>query len=227
VTATSQPRVLIIDDHIVLGEVIASSLREHGFDVALATARTSDDLVSECRDLDPDVTVLDLGLWAEVGDGLDLIGPLRETGTKVIVLTGAADRLLHARSIECGADGVVEKSRPFEDILTAINAGLVGLPVNPLWEIEALRAELREAVSAQRERLAPFEQLTPREAVVLAGLMRGENASDLAKAQFVSLATVRTHIRSILTKLNVHSQLAAVAKAREVGWEFDDEMLAS
>jgi len=67
--------------------------------------------------------------------------------------------------------------------------------------------------------MAPFEQLTGRERVVLGALMDGASAGEIAKASFVSMATVRSQIRSILEKLGVHSQVAAVALAHRSRWE--------
>ena len=71
----------------------------------------------------------------------------------------------------------------------------------------------------QRERLEPFERLTPREAEVLALLMQGQAAEAIARRFVVSEATVRTQIRGVLGKLGVGSQLAAVAEAHRVGWQ--------
>mgnify|MGYP000607291262 CR=1 FL=1 len=70
-----------------------------------------------------------------------------------------------------------------------------------------------------RVRLDPFRQLTARESEVLYDLMQGRNADAIAEASFVSVTTVRTHIRSILRKLDVSSQLAAVAMATGAGWK--------
>ncbi len=64
----------------------------------------------------------------------------------------------------------------------------------------------------------PFAQLTPREQQVLLALMRGTSALEISKESYVSLPTVRSQIRSILLKLHVSSQLAAVALAYRSGW---------
>jgi two-component system, NarL family, nitrate/nitrite response regulator NarL len=69
--------------------------------------------------------------------------------------------------------------------------------------------------------VAAFEHLTRREREVLIGLMRGATAGEISKENYVSLPTVRSQIRSILCKLGVNSQLAAVAFAYRSGWPFD------
>ena len=63
-----------------------------------------------------------------------------------------------------------------------------------------------------------FEQLTRRERQVLLALMRGATAREISKESYVSLPTVRSQIRSILLKLGVSSQLAAVVLAYRSGW---------
>jgi DNA-binding CsgD family transcriptional regulator len=63
-----------------------------------------------------------------------------------------------------------------------------------------------------------FSDLTSRERLVLSDLIDGYHASAIAERACVSVATVRTQIRSILQKLGVNSQLAAVALARQAGW---------
>jgi DNA-binding NarL/FixJ family response regulator len=64
-----------------------------------------------------------------------------------------------------------------------------------------------------------FHELTTREREVLGALMQGKSADTIAEESVVSVATIRTQIRSILAKLGVNSQLAAVARAQEVRWE--------
>ena len=70
----------------------------------------------------------------------------------------------------------------------------------------------------QGPRLQLFDILTEREQVVLAELMEGHCADEIANAAFVSISTVRSQIKAIRNKLGVNSQLAAVAMARRAGW---------
>jgi DNA-binding NarL/FixJ family response regulator len=74
--------------------------------------------------------------------------------------------------------------------------------------------------------LNQFEQLSPREQEVLLSMMRGRTARDICKQAYVSLPTVRSQIHSILSKLGVSSQLAAVALAYQSGWPPDKDRLS-
>jgi DNA-binding NarL/FixJ family response regulator len=64
-----------------------------------------------------------------------------------------------------------------------------------------------------------LELLTPREKQVLGALIEGHNVREIARIGVVSEATVRTQVKSILGKLEVSSQLAAVGLAHHVGWQ--------
>jgi DNA-binding NarL/FixJ family response regulator len=73
--------------------------------------------------------------------------------------------------------------------------------------------------------LKQFERLSPREQEVLLAMMRGKMAREICKQSYVSLPTVRSQIHSILSKLGVSSQLAAVALAYQSGWPPDKDRL--
>ncbi len=68
-----------------------------------------------------------------------------------------------------------------------------------------------------------FDNLSDRESQVLGGLMEGMSPAVLAERDFVSVQTVRTQIKNVLSKLGVNSQLAAVARAYEAGWNPNDQ----
>jgi DNA-binding NarL/FixJ family response regulator len=136
----------------------------------------------------------------------------------VLVLTGVTERTRLAETLEAGAIGVVPKSLAFDELVEVVERVLVGEPAMRAGEGEALLAELREARTANQARLAPFAALTDREAGVLASLMGGKTAEQVAAESFVSVSTVRTQIRGVLRKLGVNSQLQSVALARELGW---------
>jgi two-component system, NarL family, nitrate/nitrite response regulator NarL len=77
---------------------------------------------------------------------------------------------------------------------------------------------VRQHRVAGDERLARFRSLSPRERQVLAALLEGQSAKEIAASSGLAVKTIRHQIEAIRTKLNVRSQLAAVALAREVGW---------
>lgn len=106
------------------------------------------------------------------------------------------------------ATAVLDADQPIGDLVHALDGVLLaGATTEPRADLSArLRALEREA------RL--FATLTAREQGVLADMLAGRSAAQIADVERVSLATVRSHIRAVLTKLGVSSQLAAVALAR-------------
>jgi DNA-binding NarL/FixJ family response regulator len=217
--STANKRLLLVDDHELLAEGLAASLRASGHDVAVApTAASDEQVLALAADHKPDLVLLDLQL-DHGRSGIDLIGPLRELGAPALILTGVTDRVHLAECLLAGAIGVAEKAQRFSDLLDIVERVLAGGSAMAPGEREELLSDFRSAMSARKEQLAPFRSLTAREQEVLGLLMEGVAAEAVAEKTFVSIATVRSHIRSILTKLGVSSQLAAVALARKAGWE--------
>jgi DNA-binding NarL/FixJ family response regulator len=210
--------VLIVEDHELLAESLALALRREGFEVTIATGPTAEAVLETGRRLKPAVTLLDLNLGAELGTGLALIAPLTAEGARVVMCTGTTDRLELARCVEAGAIGLASKRDAFDGLLEMVRRALHGEQLLAAGEREELLAELHRHRVSERDRLAPFSSLTRREEAVLELLIEGHSAETIAAKSFVSLATVRSQIRSILQKLNVNTQLAAVALARRHGW---------
>jgi DNA-binding NarL/FixJ family response regulator len=209
---------LIVDDHGVLADGLAMALQAEGLPARVHVPTSAGGVMTAVAEQQPQLVLLDLDLGLERGGGVDLVGPLRALGPRVLVLTGSTDRLVHARCLEAGAAGVASKAEPFDRLLDAIRRATRGESPMGRRRQEELLEELRRARAARSERLAPFERLTPKEASVLLALAEGRSAEAIAKASFVSLPTVRTQIRGVLVKLGVGSQLAAVAMAIERGW---------
>lgn len=212
-------RLLIVEDHELLSQSLAVSLRGEGVDVAVTSGPTSEDVLATAESYTPDLVLLDLDLGEVIGSGVGLIKPLRELGAAVAILTGSTDRIRHAECLEAGAWGVLTKSVSFEDLLVTITEALqTGALFSP-HQREEMLAELRRQREADEARLSVFRTLTPREQEVLAALMDGRSADHIATDSFVSVATIRSQIRSLLIKLGVNSQLSAVALAQRAGWE--------
>lgn len=210
--------VLIVEDHDLLAQSLVFALRAEGVNAETVKPTTTEVILETAEDLKPTVVLLDLDLGGEVGSSVPLIAPLASFGAQVMMVTGVTDRVRLAECLEAGATGLIDKSTPFENLVQSVQEVVdLGTLIPPVQRQELL-AELRRQRTAAREQLAPFERLTSREQHVLVGLMEGKSAEKIAEESFVSLATVRSQIRAILLKLDVNSQLAAVAAARRAGW---------
>lgn len=211
-------RVAIIEDHHLLSAAVAAALRADGYSVTVPDLTDSEAVTAALDKERPAVALLDLDLGA-FGSGEQLLPALVELGTRVLVVSATTDEADIGRCLHAGAWGWVPKSAPFDDLLGAILAAATGRPVLDPAERDRLLRAWRERRRAAEDELAPFEKLSRREAAVLGMLQDGKSVERIAKESFVSEATVRTQVRAILSKLEVNSQLEAVARAARAGWQ--------
>ena len=214
-------RVLVVDDHALLANGLCLELGGAGFDTATVGGPTAEAIIARARAWAPRIVLLDMHLGEAVGSGLDLVGALTETGAVVVVLTGATDQLLLAACVEAGAVGIISKTEGFPSLCAAVERVARNERLLPAGRREEMLDQLRAERRRDREREAQFGRMTQRECEVLARMMEGYSAATIAEESFVSLATVRTQIRSILLKLDATSQLEAVATAYRAGWRHD------
>lgn len=210
-------RMLIVDDHGLLAEGLAGAVSELGVDTFVVSPPVPEEILALAAEQRPALVVLDLDLGSPVGRSTPLIAPLVSEGASVVMLTGVTDNVPLAECLEAGASGVISKSVGFAELLAIIERLLAGDSSMFERQRQELASELRRHRAEQLDKTAALRTLTPREREVLAGLSDGRSAQELASAMFVSLATVRSQIRSILRKFGVSSQLAAVAEARRAG----------
>ncbi len=223
-TSDTRPstRVLIIEDHVLFAESLELALSLEGYDVrrlalpevggSMATLRSTA-LRAGAR-----IALLDLDL-GRFGDGMSLIAPLARSGTNVVVVTASMDRGRWGACVRQGARKVVPKVRPLQETLSTVRRLHQGLPVMTSSELESLLDAWRRDRMVTDDMRRRLELLTPREKQVLSFLIEGQNVRAIAKRGVVSEATVRTQVKSILAKLEVSSQLAAVGMAHHVGWQ--------
>jgi DNA-binding NarL/FixJ family response regulator len=217
-TERESTSVLIVEDHRLVGEGLEVALGLHGFAPILSACESAEGIMEEVRNLAPDLVVLNLQLTG-AGDGYNLIRPLVALGTKVLVLTGVTDRIRLAMCLEAGAIGVVSKAESLTRLLEHVRRASCGDVVTSVTQRAIYAEELRQHRVAERARTDPFEALTRRELEVLGMIVEGMSACEMARESYVSVATVRTQIRSIFQKLYVSSQLEAAAMARACGWQ--------
>jgi DNA-binding NarL/FixJ family response regulator len=207
-----KPPVLVIDDHAIVATSLVLALRGQGFPARRSQVTSEAVILAEAETGERGLALLDMDLGLDV-DGADLVVPLRAAGWQVLVVTGSSSRNRIAAAIVAGAIGWVSKAAPFEQLLQAAVNAAAGR--STLSERE--RHELFELARGDQDRTRLLDRLTTREREVLDRLAAGQRAAKVAEEFVVSVATVRSQIRSILAKLEVGSQLEAVALARSGG----------
>ncbi len=157
-----------------------------------------------------DLALVDLGLpdmrGEEVGSRLLAIRP----GTVVIALTASDDERRANDVIASGFRGYLTKDLRVSMLSSAISSALAGETVRVSGS-----SRPRGSAGGSHDRFVELlvSTLTPREREVLELLARGRSGKDIAREMAISVNTVRTHVQSILTKLQVHSRLEAAAFA--------------
>jgi len=215
--------VLLVEDHATVSFALGAALRAEGMRVETAPLESLDGLLAFAAALRPDVVLLDLDLGGAIGDGGDLVADLAAVAGQVVMLTGAMDFNRIAACLESGASDFVLKSEPYNTVLAAVEeAAAGGTRLRPAQR-ERLLADLVRHRRDEGARQGALERLSGRERDVLAAMVNGQLAEQIAAASGVSEATVRSQIRGVLTKLGVSSQLAAVAVARRAGWSPDSQ----
>ncbi|WP_409329279.1 LuxR C-terminal-related transcriptional regulator [Trujillonella humicola] len=213
---------LLVDDHSLFAQAVQLGLTAAGIRADRVEPTSAAAVVEACLAAAPATVLLDLRLGCDDDgvpvDGLDLVGPLTAAGCRVVVVTGEVGDATWGTALERGAVTVVPKETDLDDLVALVQAVRAGDPVLGEHRRQDLLAAARRARREEEDRLAPFRSLSPREDEVLRCMAAGLPAAAIAAGSFVSEATVRTHIRAVLGKLQVSSQLQAVALARQAGW---------
>jgi two-component system, NarL family, nitrate/nitrite response regulator NarL len=214
-------RVTVVDDHTLFAEALVIAMRAREIEaqtvIADSTSTTYAQLGRAIVKTRPHLVLLDLDLGIP-GDRLRLVSGLASGGFPVVIVTGSADRRSQGEALAHGACAVIEKSVPFSQIVEAITRARNGLSVMSRAQREVLLSVYHDSEEARRGLYAKFSLMTRRETEVLGQLMVGRQVSEIARNGFVSESTVRTQVKAILAKLQVSSQLTAVAMAHQVGW---------
>ena len=189
------------------------ALSKMRWEVETSSGPTADDVLDQAERFRPQFVLMDIRLGGEIGSGIDLIAPLASLGAQVLMLTAERRRTVLAECLEAGAVGWIAKGASLAEVDWTLSRGLAGGSVIGRTSRAALFEELRREREARRQTQCLFEELSQREMLVLTSLVEGLSADEIAQEHFVAVTTVRSQIRSVLQKLGVRSQLAAVAIA--------------
>lgn len=201
-------RILLVDDHRVLLDSLASAIAGQTDLRVVGTAGTVADALASAHKLQPDVILLDLRLDAD--DSIDVIPKLAAVASRprIVVLSASRDRRHAARAIEAGAAGYLTKQQPLHELLAGIRSVSRGQA--------ALDPSMLGGLLSHLSRPDPTA-LTRRELEVLHRLHEGHDAGRIASEMHIAPNTLRNHVQRILTKLGASSRLEAVAIARRDG----------
>jgi two-component system NarL family response regulator len=198
-------RVVIADDHVTVLEGLAAIIGRQTDMKVVAEASNGREAVELWQKHRPDVALIDLRM--PTLDGVAAIDEIRrqQASARIIVLTTFDSDNEILRAIKAGAKGYLLKDARREELLDCIrkvNAGEMCVPA-------ALAAKLAESMSS--------EALTGRELDVLALLAKGKSNKEIGNRLYITETTVKSHLRSIFSKLNVLSRTEAITTASRRG----------
>jgi DNA-binding NarL/FixJ family response regulator len=205
-------RVLIADDHLFYREGLRVMLAAVPEIQLVGEAATGDEAIERALALQPDVVLMDLKMPGATGiEATHRI--LRENPRiGVLVLTMFDDDSVFA-AMRAGARGYLLKDARLEDVVRAINAVGRGEAIfSP-----SIAQRLLSYFASSRSTTLTFPELTEREHEILALIAHGRTNEQIADQLVVSIKTVRNHVSTIFSKLQVADRAQAVVRAREAG----------
>lgn len=201
-------RVAVVDDHeMVLQGLLAALGAEEGIEVA-GSASSVEGFRVLVADLDVDVVVTDWQLQDGTGSDIAALASEANPEVGILMISGFRDDRTVSSAIEAGASGFVGKGAGVQELTRAIRSVVTGAAVFP--------ADMLNNV-VQRDTGARSAALTARETEVLALLAEAKNVDEIANELYLSVHTVRNHVRALLTKLHARSQLEAVVEGVRAG----------
>lgn len=215
-TARRTNRILLAGDRYLIIEGVRLALGADRFDIAM-TGVGAQGIDTAIRAFSPTVIVVDVGRL-EIEHAVRLVRQFAGPERSLVVLSGDRVSVEAARLVSAGAACVLGLDSPMDEVVRAIERILAGAEPMTLERRYELEEIMRAYRMGETQRWLPFEELTAREREIFRLVYNGLSADQIADEACVSVNTVRSHIRSILAKLNVNSQLAAVAVARRQLW---------
>ena len=198
-------RILIADDHLVVRIGLRSMIDTQPDMNVIAEAANGREAVELFRDHQPDVTLIDLRM--PVMGGVEAVGVIHEEfpGARIIVLTTYDGDENIYRALQGGARAYLLKDIPREEFLDDIRAVYQGQYCIP------------PAVAARLAQRIPGPELSARELEVLKLIVEGMSNKEIASALSITVSTVKNHVNSILSKLNVKDRTQAATTALRRG----------
>jgi two-component system NarL family response regulator len=198
-------KILIVDDHHIVRQGLAALLKTvAGFEV-VGEAQDGEQAVELHRKHRPDVTLMDLRLPKM--NGVEAITKIRQefAAARIVVLTTFDGDDDIYRALQAGAKGYLLKGMDLAELSEAIRTVHAGRTRIPPRVAEKLAERMSGAT------------LTAREMEVLRLIVAGKSNKDIGNALFISEATVKTHVNSLLSKMGVEDRTQAATTALQRG----------
>ena len=203
--------VLIADEQSLFRQAVRIALETESDLTVVAEAGDGQEAIEAADRFSPHIALIDTDLPKV--NGISATRTLRERvpGCKVLVLSNHQDQVALFDAMQAGANGYLTKAIPLAELIESTRAVLRGETIVPPAMLGDLLSQLVQSKERQNDVLRRLSRLTRREREVLALLVEGADNDLVAQRLVISPETARTHIQNILSKLDVHSRLEALA----------------
>lgn len=209
----------LVDDHLLFAEGLRELLESRGNMICRLVCSNGAEALQRIPLERPHLALVDVHLPDM--DGVELVRRLqvRIPQLKAVMLTVDDNLETALRAITAGASGYLVKSAPFPRILQGIQAALQGDIVVAAEVAPLVIGELKKIYVRQGRKPSPiFQVLSPREREVLRAVVEGKSNAAIAEELFIAEKTVKNHITSILTKLNIENRVKLIIFALKEGF---------
>lgn len=197
-------RIVIAEDQgMMLGALGALIGMEEDMEV-VGMAKNGEEAITLVQENTPDVCIMDIEM--PVKTGLDAAEALKNTSTKVIMLTTFARSGYFERARKAGVRGYLLKDSPIEELVTSIRQIVDGRRIYAPELVDIAFEDYRE------------NPLTKRENEVLKLVADGKTTKEIAKELYLTAGTVRNYISTIFEKLEVSNRIEAISLYKDKGW---------
>ncbi|MEU3911560.1 response regulator transcription factor [Streptomyces sp. NPDC029721] len=211
-------RVVLADDQPLARSGLRVLMADHSDLEVVGEAATGAEAVRLVNDTRPDVVVMDIRMPGMDGIEATRLITAGPATTRVLVLTTFDEDDHVYGALRAGASGFVVKDMALDDILAAIRVVAAGDALIAPGVTRRLIADFAGRPAAVRERSPrPVEGITEREREVLTLVGRGRSNTEIAEDLFITVATAKSHVSRLLTKLGARDRIQLVITAYEMG----------
>jgi two-component system NarL family response regulator len=209
-------RVLVADDHVLFRRGLEMVLQSERGIVVIGEAGDGITALRRAAELRPDVILLDVRMPKQSGIEACLAIKQAVPSSRILMLTMSDDESDLVDAIRAGASGYLLKDIPGEEIAAGIRAVHAGTPLISASVASRLLAEFA-LISREKAPDSHAPQLTGREVEVLRLVARGLGTRDIGQRLFISEHSVKSHVRNILEKVQLHTRLRVADRAGDEG----------
>ena len=221
----TKTKICIADDHVLFRDGLVSLINQQPDMEVVGVAGDGLEILAQARDLIPDLIIMDISM--PISGGIEGTRLIREFNSEIIILMLTAqdndEKLVEA--VRAGANGYLVKNTSSDGLLRALRGALVGEVPLPRHLTAGLLKELSKPkvnLPAKTEHHSPSTTLTFREIQVLELISSGASNQQISEQLGVSLYTIKSHVRNLISKLGAKNRRDAVRIARDLGVLLDN-----